>query len=47
MRGVFRAPDSLKNTLQKTEELDEHSEDLGKPTAGQEQTADDPLETRD
>ena len=41
--GVFRAPDSLKNAVQQTENVDKHNEDLEKPIAGQEQTASNPL----
>ena len=41
--GVFRAPDSLKNASQQTEKVDKENEELAKPIAGQEQTADNPL----
>ncbi len=41
--GVFRAPDSLKNAAQETENVDKHNEDLEKPIAGQEQTGSNPL----
>lgn len=41
--GVFRAPDTLKNATQQTEEVDKHNEELAKPIAGKEQTGDNPL----
>ena len=41
--GVFRAPDALKNAQQESDNVDKHNEDLGKPIAGQEQTASNPL----
>lgn len=43
MGGLFKSPENFAKASDATKEVDEHNEDLQRPIAGEEQTANNPL----